>query len=663
MGQGQIILNADLRVVVLVGRQDFGRCPLGARLPAALWPIGERSTLERLLDHLAKEGIDKATVCCDVEAANPIRSLCAGRSPATTVLTEDFSNGTAGCLRDAVASDPGELILVMSAAMLAPPSIKDLVELHQAENADLTMVFNPAIRAGDGYGLPAEIYLCRPEVLRHIPRGGYSDIKEGLIPTILRAGGTVRPAVLARDVGSFHDRDGYLKAVSTYLSSDERAGESCERASISAQASIHPSVRMYGPVTVGPQARILENAVVVGPAMIGPQAQIGSGSFLARSVLWDKVEIGSGCKIYESVVGTEASIGDGAMLVGDAVAAGSCATERELARERTERMSERNVKSHGRSAPGVARAVPKGGHRIELSPSWIAPLCGGAAIVVAFLWCYAPTIQDLRDLWQRSDEYSAGLLVPLLAGYVLWSRRQELRKIPIRPAIMAGVAFFVLAQAFRGFGLFYMYDSAERLSLVLSIAALAVLVPGWRFAWKISGVLLFLFLMVPWPNRVQAALALPLQRWATASAVFGLELIGYEVVQDGNVIRIGQTSVAVAEACNGLRMITAFFVISGLVVLLVKRTWWEKLLVLMSSLPIALLCNTLRLTITAVFFTLLQSEAVEKLFHDFGGYAMMPLALAMVVGELWLLMRLTTARIEPVPEVIARQKPRRAANS
>ena len=663
MGQGQSISDVDLRVVVLVGRQDFGRCPLGARLPAALWPIGERSALERLLDHLAKERIDSATVCCDVEAAGLIRSLCADRSPATTVLTEDFSNGTAGCLRDAVASDPGEVILVLSAAMLAPPSIKDLVELHQLENADLTMVFNPAAGTGDSCGLPAEIYLCRPEVLRHIPRGGYSDIKEGLIPTILRAGGTVRPTFLARDVGSFHDRDGYLKAMSTYLSSDARADESGAQASVSAQASIHPSVRMYGPVTVGPQARIQENAVVVGPAMIGPQVQVGSGSVLARSVLWEKAEIGSECKIYESVVGTEASIGDGAMLVGDAVAAGANVTERELARERTERMSERDTRLRGRVAPGVRHAAAKEAPRTGLSPTWIAPLCGGAAIVVAFLWCYGPTIQDLRELWQRSDEYSAGLLVPLLAAYVLWSRRQELKEVPIQPAIIAGIAVFALAQSLRGFGLFYMYDSAERLSLVLSLAALVVLVPGWRFAWRISGVLLFLFLMVPWPNRVQASLALPLQRWATVSAVFGLELIGYEVVQDGNVIKIGQTSVAVAEACNGLRMITAFFVISGLVVLLVKRTWWEKLLVLLSSLPIALLCNTLRLTITAIFFTLLQSEAVEKLFHDFGGYAMMPLALAMVVGELWLLMRLTTPQVEPAPEVIARQKPRRAANS
>ncbi|MHC4521571.1 MAG: exosortase/archaeosortase family protein, partial [Planctomycetota bacterium] len=138
---------------------------------------------------------------------------------------------------------------------------------------------------------------------------------------------------------------------------------------------------------------------------------------------------------------------------------------------------------------------------------------------------------------------------------------------------------------------------------------------------------------------------------------------GYEVLQDGNVINIGDTSVAVAEACNGLRMITAFFVISGLVVLLVNRTWWEKLLILISSFPIALLCNTLRLTITAVFFTVLQSEAMEKRFHDYGGYAMMPLALGMVVGELWLLAQLTTPPATTAPAVIARRRSRHVPDS
>jgi exosortase len=212
----------------------------------------------------------------------------------------------------------------------------------------------------------------------------------------------------------------------------------------------------------------------------------------------------------------------------------------------------------------------------------------------------------------------------------------------------------LFAVILRLFGLFFLYGSAERLSIVLSIAAIVLFILGWKFFKKTATVLLFLCLMLPWPHRVQSAVALPLQQWSTSSAAFCLETMGYDVVKEGNVIHIGQTSVAVAEACNGLRMITAFFVISALVVLLVKRQWWEKLVVLASSLPIALLCNTIRLTITAMAFTVLKGDYWEKIFHDFGGYAMMPLALAAVIGEFWLLGRLTVMPNEKNAVIITR---------
>ena len=99
-------------------------------------------------------------------------------------------------------------------------------------------------------------------------------------------------------------------------------------------------------------------------------------------------------------------------------------------------------------------------------------------------------------------------------------------------------------------------------------------------------------------------------------------------------------------------MITAFFVIIGLVTLLVKRQWWEKLILIFSALPIALLCNTIRLTITSIAFTMLEGEFWEKAFHDFGGYAMMPLALAIVVLELLILTKLTTMPDENKEEEI-----------
>jgi exosortase len=271
-------------------------------------------------------------------------------------------------------------------------------------------------------------------------------------------------------------------------------------------------------------------------------------------------------------------------------------------------------------------------------------LCGLGLVLGVFIWSYWSTITNLWHIWMRSDEYSSGLLVPFLAIYLLWLRRKELSQCPIKPCLW-GFLIFLLAQAFRYFGLLFMFASAERLSLVFSLMGILLLLLGKKFFVKLFPLMLFLFLMLPLPKRFENQITLPLQSWATSSAVFSLEILGYDVTREGNIIHLitGQgkiTTVAVAEACNGLRMVTSFFVISSLVILIVHRIWWEKLLLFLSTLPIALLCNTIRLAITSIAFTLLEGEQWEKIFHDFGGYAMMPLALGIVILELWIFNKL-----------------------
>jgi len=655
-----------IRTVVLVGRQDFGRCPLAARLPVALWPIAGKPAAERLLRHLANQGIRDVALCCGDKVSGSVGAIETDRRLAARLVIEKLSSGTAGCLRDAVASDPGDLILVFSGSMVRPPSIRDLVEAHTRNPADLTVVFNPDPSGESFHGTSAEIYLCRPDVLRLIPAGGYCDIKEGLIPVILRAGGTIKPVVLPKDVGNFHDRAGYLHAVSLYLESEPVATDGyalCERshkrlAPVTAGAGVDPGTRIYGPVAISEGTYLAKGAVVVGPAVLDRGTQVGENSVIVESVLWNGCKVGADCEVRGSVVERNAVIADGSIVAEQTVSAG-----RKTVGLRSVAMKTARAGSAGELADGhLSGLAGKLRAWVPLSPRRLACVLGGG-LVVAFLWSYWPVLKELSKEWQRSDEYSAGLLVPFLAAYVLWSRRRDLVSVSLRPVLFWGAAVFVLAQAMRFVGLFWMYGSAERLSIILSVTALILLLFGWGVLRRVATILLFLCLMLPWPHRVQAQISLPLQGWATDSAVFCLELAGYDVVRDGNVIGIGQTNVAVAEACNGLRMVTAFLVISALVVLLAQRTWWEKLIILLSSLPIALFCNTLRLAITAVFFTILKGDNVEKLFHDFGGYAMMPLALALVVGEFWLLGRLVTPQAEVKPAVIARRRTQHAVDS
>lgn len=266
---------------------------------------------------------------------------------------------------------------------------------------------------------------------------------------------------------------------------------------------------------------------------------------------------------------------------------------------------------------------------------WLMVSLLGAAL----LWSYWPTLLELWAFWQNNDDYSVGQLVPLVMAYVIWSRRKELRRCAgTRPWWLWGLAALVAAQFVRFLGVYYNYVSLERYSMVLSVWSLFLILLPAATLRRLRLPLAFLLLMVPLPFRVHNAVTLPLQDFATGAATFVLQLLGFWVRREGNVIQLNdETQVAVAEACNGLRMLTAFVVVAAALAMLVNRPVWQKAIVTISSVPVAIVANTMRLVATVLLIHALDSTAADTFFHDFAGLVMMPVAILILLGELALL--------------------------
>ncbi|MCK4913611.1 MAG: exosortase [Planctomycetes bacterium] len=647
------MINQNIKAIILAGSRDFGRCPLASRLPIALWPVAGRPAIEHLLRHLSHQGIKQVTVCSNGDALLLKKSIATVNSMQLKFLEEPLPVGAAGCVRDASNGDKDKLFLVFPGTILTSPDIDTLIQAHRAGKSDLTVMLEPELENGGSGNRSTGIYICEASALEYIPGEGYCDIKEGLIPAMLRAGKAIHTATLKQPLASFRNRVEYLSAIANYLQNccdsdiglQRRKLNGSENIWLDDTTKVDPSARIYGPVVIMDKATISKEAVIFGPTIIGSGASIGNNSLIENSVLWDSAKVGENCEIRRCVIDYQAVVRNHTIVEEksipckpDGILKSSVSNVLNVVKNNADKFQQvlqPQLKKVNEKLPNWAKS-PK----INIWP-WFA----GGLVLIAFLWSYWPNLVDLWNIWQRSDEYSSGLLVPFLAVYILWSRRHDLVKCRLRPSVW-GLFGFLGAQTFRLSGQFFMYGSAERLSIVLSIAALVLMLLGWQIFRKVFSILVFLGLMFPLPRSVHYAIMLPLQSWATSSSVFCLEVLGYNVIREGNIIHLNGTTVAVAEACNGLRMIMAFFMIGGLVVLLIRRTWWEKVIVLASSLPIALFCNSARLTITAIAFTKLSGEYWEKIFHDFGGYAMMPLALGAIVLELWLLTRIATVHIE-----------------
>ncbi len=277
---------------------------------------------------------------------------------------------------------------------------------------------------------------------------------------------------------------------------------------------------------------------------------------------------------------------------------------------------------------------------------YVHVLALAAVALAALLWSFWAVCQDLLTEWLNNENYSVGLLVPLAAVYLVWQTRDQLLTCPLKPCWW-GLGLVLAGLAARMFGLLQMFQAAERYALVITLSGVVLLTLGWRVFWRLKWVLLFMMLMVPLPGRVHNAIAGPLQRFATVGAVFLLEVFGLAVSNEGNTIVLnGDVHLNVAEACSGLRMLTAFVVVAATMAYVIDRPKWQKLVIFASSIPVAIACNLARLFATAMLWLLISGDLAQWFFHDLAGWTMMPLAVLLLIGELWLMAKL----VLPEPE-------------
>jgi exosortase len=282
----------------------------------------------------------------------------------------------------------------------------------------------------------------------------------------------------------------------------------------------------------------------------------------------------------------------------------------------------------------------------ELNGYWVVALAMPLLLAIAG-WSYWPVIMDLFAIWQGNEDYSAGQLVPLVVAFLIWRERKAITQPSMVPFWAGGIALLLLGEVGRTYGFLSMRPAAGHYALVLTVMGLVLMVMGWRVFRRILWILLFLFLMVPLPGSIQTTVSGPLQSVATTGAVFLLEVFRVSVTRQGNVIALhGGPSLEVAKACSGLRMLMAFLIVAAFIAYMVRRPRWQKSVLFLSSIPVAVICNIVRIFVTALLVRHVGEDAAQKFFHDFAGFVMMPIAVILLFGEIWVLDRITV----PEPE-------------
>jgi len=256
-----------------------------------------------------------------------------------------------------------------------------------------------------------------------------------------------------------------------------------------------------------------------------------------------------------------------------------------------------------------------------------------AALVLAFL----PTVPELVDEWILRPEYSHGFLMPLIAGWVVWNRRDRLRRLPRRDAalgwgiVAVGLAMLLLGEMKLSFFL-------KPVAFCVCVGGLVWAYRGWAGFQAFFPALIPLALMCPLPGRVERDLTVPLKNVSALLATGMLNLSGIPTSLEGNTIHIvGIDSLFVAEACSGIRSLISLGSIALLAAVFWQRPLWLRISIVAASVPIAIAVNALRIWLTGVVSAVASPELAEGVLHYLEGFVLFGISALLLLGVAYLL--------------------------
>jgi exosortase len=280
-------------------------------------------------------------------------------------------------------------------------------------------------------------------------------------------------------------------------------------------------------------------------------------------------------------------------------------------------------------------------------------------IAAAVAFVYAGVLARLGRFWWNDENYSHGLLIPFIIGYILWSERATLAAEPKRPSPLWGGAAVLAALLMLWVGTAGAEIFTQRTSLVVLLAGVTVYFWGARLLRFAFVPLLLFFLAIPIPAIIFNKIAFPLQLFASRSAVWAMRACDIPVLRDGNVIELMPLNstttkkLEVVEACSGIRSLMTLVTLAVVFAYFTSpddsggrsnwspRSWgfWRAVVIVLAAVPIAIVTNAARVSGTGVLAHYYGTEVADGFFHSFSGWVVYVVAFLLLFAVGWLLDR------------------------
>ena len=269
-------------------------------------------------------------------------------------------------------------------------------------------------------------------------------------------------------------------------------------------------------------------------------------------------------------------------------------------------------------------------------------------VSIAILFSHLNELQFMVQIWDKFEEYEYGYFVPLIVLYLIHQKRNSLQTIPF-PGTWSGWWIVLIGLSLAMLGKLAIFPALVQYAFIITLSGFALAFMGW-YGFKVIAVpLLFLVFMIPLPSLVHQELSTGMQLISSQLGVAFIDLYGIEVLLDGNIIDLGNYKLEVAEACNGLRYLFPLASISFLCAYLFQGAFWKRVFIFLSSMPITILMNSLRLGAVGVMVEYWGIGMAEGFMHDFEGWVVYGACLGLLLMEMAMLSMVGEKSESPLP--------------
>jgi exosortase len=243
--------------------------------------------------------------------------------------------------------------------------------------------------------------------------------------------------------------------------------------------------------------------------------------------------------------------------------------------------------------------------------------------------CYGQVLIRLVAQWSGDEDMGHGFFVPLVSGFIVWQRREELLAVKARPSwwgllvVLWGAAQFYIATL--GAELFL-----ARTAFLISLTGIILLAGGVPVLRIVAFPLFLLLFMIPIPAIIYNVVTFRLQLLASRLAETALAMLGVPVLREGNILELASQRLSVVEACSGIRSLLTLSFLSLVYAYFFDRRVWMRWVLLAATVPIALVANASRVTVTGLLSEV-NPELAEGIFHTASGWVIFMVGLGLLI--------------------------------